>query len=156
MKEGNFYDLGSGTGKPVVALSLLHPFKKLIGIEYIENLHRLSLFTKNRYESEIGKVMKAHKNLFSFETPNSINFIHGDFLKQKWEETSLIFANSTCFSPELMTSIAQKANNECKSGTVIITFTKRLSSLNSNWVSEQGFRRLMTWGIATVYVYRRK
>ena len=43
IREGNFYDLGSGTGKPVLAMSIIYPFKKLIGIEYLENLINLSL-----------------------------------------------------------------------------------------------------------------
>ena len=30
---GVFYDLGSGTGKAVIAMALFCPFKKLIGIE---------------------------------------------------------------------------------------------------------------------------
>ena len=56
----------------------------------------------------------------------------------------------------MINKIAEKANKECKSGTIIITFTKKLSKLNSNWEMKNGFRRLMTWGIATIYVHRRK
>ena len=116
IRDGNFYDLGSGMGKGVVAMSLLCHFKKLIGIE----------------------------------------FLHGNFLEQSWDDTSIMFANSTCFSENLMKSIATKANNECKKGTIIITFTKRLTTLNSDWELRDGFQRLMTWGIATVYIHRRK
>ena len=54
-----------------------------------------------------------------------------------------------------MNKIANKANNECKIGTIIITFTKRLSNLSNEWEFKKGFRRLMTWGIATVFVYRK-
>ena len=42
INEGIFYDLGSGTGKPVIAMSLMHKFKKLIGIEFLANLIKLS------------------------------------------------------------------------------------------------------------------
>ena len=66
-----------------------------------------------------------------------------------------MFANSTCFSEDLIRKIANKANNECKIGTIIITFTKRLSNLSNEWEFKKGFRRLMTWGIATVFVYRK-
>ena len=38
IRDGNFYDLGSGMGKGVVAMALLHHFKKLIGIEFLDNL----------------------------------------------------------------------------------------------------------------------
>jgi hypothetical protein len=67
-----------------------------------------------------------------------------------------MFANSTCFNVDLMKSIAIKANKECQSGTIIVTLTKKLNQLNNNWEIHEGFRRLMTWGIATIYVHRKK
>ena len=41
IREGNFYDLGSGTGKGVLAMALIYRFKNLIGIEFLENLYFL-------------------------------------------------------------------------------------------------------------------
>ena len=156
IRDGNFYDLGSGTGKPVIAMSLIYHFKSLIGIEYLENLFRLSLEIKNTYDRTIRDKFENNQQLFNFETPNQIEFLQGDFLKHNWEDTSIIFANSTCFSLGMMQNIASKANKECKSGTIIITFTKRLTNLSTDWELRDGFRRLMTWGIATIYVHRRK
>ena len=156
IRDGNFYDLGSGTGKPVIAMSLIFHFKRLIGIEYLENLFRLSLEIKKTYDRTIRDKFENNQQLFNFETPNQIEFLQGDFLKHNWEDTSIIFANSTCFSLGMMQNIASKANKECKSGTIIITFTKRLTKLSTDWELRDGFRRLMTWGIATIYVHRRK
>ena len=156
IRDGNFYDLGSGTGKPVIAMSLIFHFKRLIGIEYLENLFRLSLEIKNTYDRTIRDKFENNQQLFNFETPNQIEFLQGDFLKHNWEDTSIIFANSTCFSLGMMQNIASKANKECKSGTIIITFTKRLTNLSTDWELRDGFRRIMTWGIATIYVHRRK
>ena len=156
IRDGNFYDLGSGTGKPVIAMSLIFHFKRLIGIEYLENLFRLSLEIKNTYDRTIRDKFENNQQLFNFNTPNQIEFLQGDFLKHNWEDTSIIFANSTCFSLGMMQNIASKANKECKSGTIIITFTKRLTNLSTDWELRDGFRRLMTWGIATIYVHRRK
>ena len=156
IRDGNFYDLGSGTGKTVIAMSLIYHFKNLIGIEYLENLFRLSLEIKNTYDRTIRDKFENNQQLFNFNTPNQIEFLQGDFLKHNWEDTSIIFANSTCFSLGMMQNIASKANKECKSGTIIITFTKRLTNLSTDWELRDGFRRLMTWGIATIYVHRRK
>ena len=156
IRDGNFYDLGSGTGKPVIAMSLIFHFKRLIGIEYLENLFRLSLEIKKTYDRTIRDKFENNQQLFNFNTPNQIEFLQGDFLKHNWEDTSIIFANSTCFSLGMMQNIASKANKECKSGTIIITFTKRLTNLSTDWELRDGFRRLMTWGIATIYVHRRK
>jgi len=156
IRDGNFYDLGSGTGKPVIAMSLIYHFKRLIGIEYLENLFRLSLEIKNTYDRTIRDKFENNQQLFNYGTPNQIEFLQGDFLKHNWEDTSIIFANSTCFSLGMMQNIGSKANKECKSGTIIITFTKRLINLSTDWELRDGFRRLMTWGIATIYVHRRK
>ena len=156
IRDGIFYDLGAGTGKPVVAMSLIHQFKKLVGIEYLENLFKLSLEVKKNYEISIDDKFERYKQLFKFESPNQIEFLQGDFLKHNWEDTSIIFANSTCFTPLMMNNISSKANKECKSGTIIITFTKRLTLLNADWELRDGFRRLMTWGVATIYIHRRK
>ena len=154
--EGNFYDLGSGEGKPVIAMSLLCHFNKLIGIEFLENLYKLSLIVKDKYGKTINDIINKNKNLFTFEKPNNIEFIRGNFFDNKWEDASVIFANSTCFSETMMNNIAAKANKECKNGTIIITLTKKLYKLNSDWELRDGFRRLMTWGIATIYIHRRK
>ena len=108
------------------------------------------------YEDSIDEKFTNNRNLFNLEKPNQIEFLHGNFLEQSWDDTSIMFANSTCFTENLMKSIATKANKECKSGTIIITFTKRLTTLNSDWELRDGFQRLMTWGIATVYIHRRK
>jgi hypothetical protein len=45
---GIFYDLGSGAGKGVIAASLLHPFDRCTGIEFLESLHKMSLELKGK------------------------------------------------------------------------------------------------------------
>ena len=154
--DGIFFDLGSGTGKAVIAMSLMHKFKKLQGIEFLENLMKLSQKSKQYYDKTINDLFEKNKELLSFDQPNIIDFVQGDFLKQSWHNATIIFANSTCFSNELINSIADKANKECKKGTIIITFTKKLNKLSKDWEVKEGFRRLMTWGIATIYVHKRK
>jgi hypothetical protein len=80
--------------------------------------------------------------------------INGDFLETDWSEASLLFANSTCFSLELMEALNKKAE-ETKVGTFFVTFTKKLPSLSDKWVIYDSFRRLMSWGIATVYIHKK-
>ena len=156
IREGIFYDLGSGTGKPIVAMSLMHRFKKLTGIEIIENLIKLSKPIKENYNKTIKDKFAKNKKILTFDKPNIIEFVQGDFFKHNWSDATIIFANSTCFSIDMMNNIAEKANKECQSKTIIITFTKKLNKLNKDWEIRDGFRRLMTWGIATIYVHRRK
>lgn len=91
-----------------------------------------------------------------YESVPHIKFINADFIKEKWIDPSVIFANSTCFTTELMFELGQKADKECPSGCIFITFTKKLHGLGTNWDIKTGFRRLMSWGIATVYIHIKK
>ena len=76
--------------------------------------------------------------------------------KIKKKKKKLSKMNSTCFTQDLVDKITIKAINECKSGTIIISFTKKLWDLGNDWECNNGFKRLMSWGIATVYVHRKK
>ena len=50
-----------------------------------------------------------NKELFeSLSQPNAIELVNNDFLKENWSEASVILANSTCFSQELMAEIGKK------------------------------------------------
>ena len=40
---GVFYDIGSGTGKPVFGAALLHCWDKVVGIEVVQDLHNAAL-----------------------------------------------------------------------------------------------------------------
>ena len=71
-------------------------------------------------------------------------------------EASFIFCNSTCFSSELLLLISKKVTKEAPKGCIVITFTKKLPFLNNDeWDIKRGFKRLMSWGLATIFVHRR-
>lgn len=153
---GIFYDLGSGTGKAIIAMSLFGPFRKLIGIEYLEGLWNLSMRSKIFYEKTITDKFIKFNGLFTIENSNIIDFYKGDFLRIKWNEASIIFANSTCFTQDLMDKIGNKAKIECQVDTIIITISKKLTNLNDDWEAKTGFKRLMSWGVGTIYIYIRR
>ena len=102
-------------------------------------------------------IFNKNKKLFdNIKQIPKLECINGDFLKQKLDNVSLILANSTCFTSEPMTSLREKVEKECKKGSIVITFSKQLSGLSSEWEIQPGFRRLMTWGTATVYIHKKK
>ena len=45
-------------------MSLLHPFRKCIGIEFLENLTLLSKQNKEKYDKEIDKYITSKPELF--------------------------------------------------------------------------------------------
>jgi hypothetical protein len=137
---------------------LIYPFQKYVGIEYLENLHNLAEDIKDKFYDVIPNVLqdKQYKKDIYFKQNDLpyYEFINADFLSIDWDDASFVFANSTCFSPELIQSLTKKAN-ELALGAFIVTFTKKLSGLGADWEIKEGFRRLMSWGIATVYIHRR-
>lgn len=153
---GIFYDLGSGTGKAIIAMSLLCPFKKLIGIELMRGLWNLSMRSKICYDKTISDKFIKFNALFTIESSNAIEFYNGDFLRQKWKDASIIFINSTCFTTDLMEKIGNKAKIECHIDTIIITISKKINNLDSDWETQNGFRRVMSWGIGSIYIYLRR
>ena len=89
INEGIFYDLGSGTGKAIIAMSLMHKFKKVIGLEYLENLIKLSQGIKQNYNKTINEIFEKNKRLFSFSGHLSdifnipVSVIHGELAMSK-------------------------------------------------------------------------
>lgn len=59
-RGGIFYDLGSGTGKPVIAAAILHNFDVCYGIETLEGLYSVSLDALNAYNTK-GKAKLASR-----------------------------------------------------------------------------------------------
>ena len=134
---------------------MIHPFRNFIGIEYLENLHNIGLTIKEKFDEQFKEFSEEYPNLIAdFIKEQNIELISGDFLSMDWSEASFLFANSTCFSPDLMESLSKKAQ-ELPKGAFFITFTKKLPDLSDDWEVNNGFRRLMSWGIATVYVHRK-
>ena len=156
-EAGIFYDLGSGTGKAVIAMSLFCPLKKLVGIEILKGLWDLSMRSRFAYYKTISDKFIKFQDLFNIERTNEIEFYNGDFLRQKWTDAAIIFANSTCFSMDLMDKIGIKAMNECKENCILITVSKKINNLNNNdWKIYEDFKRNMSWGLASIFVYIRK
>jgi len=103
-------------------------------------------------------IHKRHQDLFKEFNQKlpELESVNGDFLKYSWSNASVVFANSTCFSKDLMEQILLKAEL-LRKGAIVITFTKKLpgTSRSPNWEVHEGFRRYMSWGIATVYIHKK-
>ena len=146
IKEGYFFDLGSGTGRAIIGAALTYPFTKYIGIELLNTLYNTSIEIKNLFDKE-----------YSGDKKPDIEFINGNFLKQDLSQASVIFINSTTFNDKLLEDLAEKFNYECEKGCLVVNTTMELSKLDKNkWDFLPYFRRYMSWGIATINVYRRK
>ena len=147
---GVFYDLGSGTGKPVFAAALLHDFDRCVGIELLEGLHACALELQTRWDA-----MKTADppTLKSGEQRTAIELINGDITTDEWSDATFVFTNSTCFTSQLMRELAE-LSLELKPGALWVSFTRELPS--EEWELLLSEQLAMSWGPATIYIQRRR
>ncbi|KAG3172615.1 hypothetical protein PI124_g1791 [Phytophthora idaei] len=125
-KGGNFYDIGSGCGKVVMAAALLHDFSKCCGIEVLDGLHSVALKVLDRWRFEMLDSLPATK------VDVDVGFVKGDAVKRPdiWRDATLVFCNSTCFSDSLIQAISTEAD-QLAVGSYFVTVTKPLQSTRS-------------------------
>ncbi|GMH89849.1 hypothetical protein TrST_g9244 [Triparma strigata] len=141
-----FYDIGSGSGRAVMIARMTQDFEKCVGIELMENLAKLADNIKAKY-------LEGNYSEKLYETVGKeVQFYQADFLKFDWSDGDLVFANSTCFTDELMAAIAEKSA-AMKAGSFLVTFTKGIISDAFELVEKK--RYVMSWGPATVFIHRR-
>lgn len=81
----------------------------------------------------------------------NMKFVHGDIFEYDWSNAGVVFANSTCFSHDMMDRLSEMP---VKPGTLAINFTKPLGS--KYWETLESTRKVMSWGDATVFISRRR
>ena len=107
-RDGVFYDLGSGTGRPVFAAALLSDFSRCRGIELVPELHQEADMHLERYEEKLLANYSLDDYYTNQRRRQTIEFIQGDILEVDWSDGDVVFANSTCFDRELMERLAIK------------------------------------------------
>ena len=117
---GVFYDLGSGSGKMVLAAALLHPFSKSIGIEYLSDLHDLSQILVQRY-------YKSEKR----NNTTSVLTKLGDICDETFpwfEDADVIYCNMLAFEEELLHKVRELLKR-VRPGTFVLTTGKFIISV---------------------------
>ena len=142
---GLFYDLGAGTGKPVIAAATLHPFDFCTGIELLEGLHTLSMEAVFSYNSK-GRAVGLD---------TQCQMIKGDFRDfnvKDWTDGDIVFANSTCYDDGIMDSIAN-LGRKLKRGAFVVTISRRLPSIEFEVIENELHK--MSWGDATIFIHQK-
>lgn len=143
---GTFCDLGSGTGKAVIAAALVGSFDKLIGIELLDDLYEASERVLAKFEAEVRPKLPAELKR------RSVAFIHANFFDYDWHDADCVFVQATCMSDTALTQL--ETNLELlKLGSTVITVTVPLSSLQFKNTDSKKFQ--LGWGEATVFFYKK-
>ena len=84
-----FYDLGSGTGKAVLACAMVFNVQKSCGIELFSVLHQAAL----NQQQQLGILSDYH------DKDNVIYFVNSNFLEADFSDATLLFINATALRP---------------------------------------------------------
>lgn len=115
--SGTFVDLGSGSGKVVLAAALLESFHSVTGIEIVPELHDMATELQASWADTDWADKEAWKP--------KMKFLCGDFINEHrdvWTGADLVLAHCTCFSVPLLQAMVH-ATAELKEGCIFITST---------------------------------
>jgi hypothetical protein len=142
-KNTVFYDLGSGTGKAVLACAMVFPVHKSVGVE---------LFPELYLESCKQVEQLASLNPYA-EQAKKIKFILGDFLEANLNEATVIFINATAFFGPTWENLCSKIDNLPHVNTIVTT-SKCLSCTHFKLLKQTKVE--MSWGVVSAFIHTRK
>lgn len=122
LSSGNtdfFYDLGSGSGKMVIAAALTQTFQHCIGLEILTSLHDIASQVEQSYKQFLSQ--NANGKIYS-----TVEFHQADILDldaHDWTKAGCIYINSTCFDDSLMQRLMEIATEHMRPGSIIITLS---------------------------------
>ncbi|CAM9259663.1 unnamed protein product [Chrysoparadoxa australica] len=141
--SGVLVDLGSGTGKALLAGSDAHAFKRAWGVELVESLHLQALTNLKHWQGRD-------------RATTAVDFLQGDLSEVTWwQDATVVIIHATVFDPDLMAHIQWRAE-QCPVGVWFLVVTKELRCGPITGIETVEMHRcLATWGEATVYLQRR-
>jgi len=146
-----FCDIGSGTGRLVMAAAALHPGWKLCrGVELLEGIHKEALETLEKcqidvandyheyydkttqqsdfeYQLPLPSLTNTHGNINHFATQSTvlapIQYTQGSFTDPylHLSNIDIAFVFSSCFDSDIMNSLSKALGRQCREGSIIIT-----------------------------------
>jgi hypothetical protein len=141
--DGVFFDLGSGTGRVVMASYLLFNFRKSIGVELLEGLHEKALEVEEEFNKNIRPQIADHL------AGRELQFIRDDIFKTDLREADFIFMNHPFKDGEIFTKLEEKFLSELKPGTKIATIIRSLKNPAFKQLGSQTYK--FSWGDSTTH-----
>lgn len=137
-----FYDLGSGTGKAVLACAMVFNVQKSLGIELLPSLYNCSQAQQQRLAA-----LPAYCH-----QEKTIEFKLGNFLSMPIGDATIVFINSTAFFADHWQKISAHLE-DVQPGTYIISTSKVL--LSDKFAVRRTTLVKMSWGLAKVFIQQR-
>jgi hypothetical protein len=148
-----FTDIGSGTGRMVLAAAALHPWRLCRGIELLPGLHNTAVAIAKKRDANIimmqqqramttTKAAAAARNQQQAAAPvelccgsfdDEVNIYFGD--------SDFIFSFSTCMNGPTMDMMGRAIRRQCRPGTMVVTTDYRLPETDGLDDDEHSSRR---------------
>lgn len=137
-----FYDLGSGTGKNILACAMVFEVKKACGIELFESLHDAA-------KQQFSQLMTIPEYQ---PLAKKIDFICTDFLQISLAEATVIYVAATGLFGDTWEQLNQHLE-QLSQRPFIITLTKKL--LSPQFKVYHQTKVQMSWGIIDAYIQKK-
>ena len=148
VRDGDvFTDLGSGSGRAVLAAALLHPGLAVArGVELLPRLHAAAQGRADEMRRELEGLARGP----SAGAAAPVELVCGDVMEWPWwRDTTAAFAACTGFSDDMMARVAQLAER-MPAGARVVTYSRPLPSTAFRVTLCRKYR--VSWGNVTVFV----
>lgn len=102
-EQDTFLDLGSGNGKLLMQVYLQTSAKLCLGIEAVSALVE---------QAQMVKAQCLQDMQYQESAEHQLQFVTGNFLHTDWQNATIVYTCSTCYTPELLNEIGNKINHE--------------------------------------------
>jgi len=140
-----FWDVGSGTGKPVLLAAMLFPFARSCGVEVLATLHAEAELRLERYRREVLPQLPEEKRR------QELRFLLGRYESVDLAGADVLFSHCTTFDDGGLATLAA-ACARLKPGSRIITVGQPL--IHSALEPALDAPVPMEWGESICHVYR--
>lgn len=137
-----FVDLGSGSGKAVLACAMVFNVKKSCGIEWFPSLYQCAISQQAQLLSWPNYTVLRERIFFS----------QGDLLDYPLTDATLVFINATAFFGEYWADISRHLE-QVTPGALVISTSKPLRSNQFETLSIT--KVLMSWGVVQAFIQKR-
>ncbi len=140
-RGGVFWDLGCGTGKPLIAAAASEAgFRRVCGVEILEGLAQAAKLATERYVAMHPK--SAPEFLVLQQDMNEVD----------WADADVVYMSSVCFSEALLEKLKERGKR-LRSGARIIALNDLGDGKTYRTICTADVR--MTWGTVEAFVMER-
>jgi len=144
-KDGVFFDLGSGVGRAVILSHLLFDFKKSVGIELLEGMHKDACQLQERLPTLVSPQFNHYLE------NREMSLLNRNIFDVDLSEADLILLNYPLRGEKSFLQLEEKFLRELKPKTKIIATIRKLKNPAFKLFHDRQYK--FSWGMADTYFY---